>query len=199
MLIIGLTGASGSGKTTIAGLMAYRNIYVLDADITAREIVKPGKPALLEIIEAFGEDIIHDDGTLKRKKLGNIVFNDRKKLEILNDITHKYIVQEVKRELAEMGEDISVIDAAVLAQSGLIDICDYVIAVVADDDLQIQRIMERDELTEQEAKARISSQQTREQFIADADFVIDTSGDVALEVLLDDIMRQMGEGIHSER
>jgi len=199
MLIIGLTGPSGGGKTTVANLMAYEGIYVVDADIVARAVVEPGKPALAEIVEAYGADILRADGTLNRKKLAGIVFNDPQKLTLLNSITHKYISEQVKRDIAEMGEDISVIDAAALAESKLSDICDYVIAVVADEDVQIQRIMERDELTEQEAKARIGAQRRREQYIADADFVIDNSGDEAVEILLDDILRRIGGRIHSER
>jgi len=199
MLIIGLTGPSGGGKTTVANLMAYEGIYVVDADIVAREVVKPGMPALAEIVDAYGADILRGDGTLNRKKLAGIVFNNHEKLMLLNSITHKYISEYVKRDIAEMGEDISVIDAAALAESKLSDICDYVIAVVADEDIQVERIMERDSLTEQEAKARIGAQRCREQYIKDADFVIDNSGYQAIEILLDDILRQIGGCIRSER
>lgn len=137
MVVIGLTGGSGSGKSTIANLMRQRGINVIDADQIGRVVVEKGRPALAEIIEEFGEGVLQSDGTLDRKKLASIVFTDREQLKKLNKITHKYITAIVKEELAACKADISVIDAAVLKESGILDMCDYVIAVTADRELPV--------------------------------------------------------------
>lgn len=199
MVVIGLTGGSGSGKSTIASLMRQRGINVIDADQIGRVVVEKGKPALTEIVEGFGEGVLQSDGTLDRKKLASIVFTDREQLKKLNRITHKYITAIVKEELAACKADISVIDAAVLKESGILDMCDYVIAVTADKELRIERIIARDGITREAAQNRISSQEPDAKYIQYADFVIDNSGDEALDVLLEDILDEIGGSKQSER
>ena len=199
MVVIGLTGGSGSGKSTIANLMRQRGINVIDADQIGRVVVEKGRPALVEIIEEFGEGVLQSDGTLDRKKLASIVFTDREQLKKLNKITHKYITAIVKEELAACKADISVIDAAVLKESGILDMCDYVIAVTADRELRIERIIARDGITREAALNRISSQEPDAKYIQYADLVIDHSGDEALDVLLEDILDEIGGSKQSER
>ena len=199
MVVIGLTGGSGSGKSTIASLLRQKGIQVIDADKIGRVVVEKGKPALREIVEEFGEGVLQPDGTLDRKKLASIVFTDREELKKLNRITHKYITAIVKEELAASKADISVIDAAVLKESGILDMCDYVIAVIAEKDIRIKRIMERDGITEEAAKNRINSQEPDAKYVQYADFVIDNSGDVALDALLGDILSEIGGSTQSER
>ena len=199
MVVIGLTGGSGSGKSTIAALMKQNGIDVIDADKIARDIVKKGEKALCEIVEEFGEDVLLENGELDRKKLASIVFTNHEKLEKLNRITHKYITEIIKQRLSQNVSDISVIDAAVLKESGIIDMCDCVIAVIADKDVRVKRIMERDAITRQAALDRINSQQSDAKYAQYADFVIDNSGDEALEVLLDNIMKKIGGIIRGEK
>lgn len=199
MVVIGLTGGSGSGKSTVASLMQQRGIHVIDADKIGRFVVEKGRPALDEIVAEFGEEILFENGDLDRKKLGSIVFTNKEALLKLNAITHKYITEIVKEELAANKGIICAIDAAVLKESGIIDMCDHVIAVIADKDVRIKRIMARDGLSEQSAKDRINSQDPDAKYVQYADFVINNSGDEALEVLLEDILNEIGGDIVSER
>ena len=99
MIIIGLTGGTGSGKTTVASMCIELGAYVIDADLVARKIVQKGTPALKEIVSYFGCDILLLSGELDRKKLGRIVFSDKGKLRMLNDITYKYITKEIEKEI----------------------------------------------------------------------------------------------------
>lgn len=199
MVVIGLTGGSGSGKSTVAMLMRQKGIDVIDADIIGREVVEKGKPALDEIVNEFGKDVLLSSGELDRKKLASIVFTDRGELKKLNEITHKYITEIVKQRLLEKTSDISAIDAAVLKESGIIDMCDHVIAVIAEKDVRIKRIMERDGISQKAACDRINSQEPDAKYVQYADFVINNSGDESLEVLLDDILHEIGGVVTSER
>lgn len=199
MVVIGLTGGSGSGKSTLASLMREHGITVIDADQIGRQVVKKGQPALEEIVAAYGKEILLSDGELNRRKLGSIVFSNREKLRQLNAITHKYITAIVKEQLSHAQTDISVIDAAVLKESGILDMCDYVIAVVADKQIRIDRIMARDGLTRQEAENRIASQDPDAKYVQYADFVVDNSEGESLESLLGDILNRIGGGRKSER
>ena len=176
MIIIGITGGSGVGKTTVSDIFRNNDIDVIDTDIVAREIVKPSMPALSEIKDCFGEEFINSDGTLNRKKLASVVFNDHKKLEILNKITHKYISEYVMSYIKEYQKEIIGIDGAALIESGINNICDYVISVLADEEIRIERIKIRDNLSELEAKNRISSQKSDDFYIENSDFLVYNNG-----------------------
>lgn len=199
MVIIGLTGGSGSGKTTLCEILAQRGVYIINADEVSRRVQAKGMPALGEIREAFGNEVFEADGALNRKKLGEIVFTDKDKLRILNKITHKYITEEIERELKTVKEDIVILDAPALIESGAMKMCDTVIALVADRELRAERIMARDGLTREQAQARIAAQRTDASYTQYADMVVDNSGDEALEVLADDILRKIGGRLTSER
>ena len=134
MKLIGICGGSGTGKTTICNQLASLGAYVIDADRVAREILRP--PVLAQLRRAFGENILLADGSLDRKKLGKLVFNDGEQLKKLNEITHPLITQEILDDIERHREqyDSIVVDAAVLHDAGLDRLCDLTVAVCAPPD-----------------------------------------------------------------
>ncbi|MBQ2679535.1 MAG: dephospho-CoA kinase [Firmicutes bacterium] len=179
MILIGLTGGTGGGKSAVSEILAQNGGLILDADKLARKVVEKGEPAYLEIKEHFGEDIFDENGDLIRKKLGDIVFNDPKELEFLNKCTHKYIAELTKKELAEADPDkyrFVVFDAPQLIESGMDKMCDKIWVVTADEEVRIKRIMERDSITRQQAQSRIDSQLKLEDFEKVADRIIFNNG-----------------------
>jgi dephospho-CoA kinase len=182
MKIIGLTGGTGSGKSTVAGIARQLGAKVIDADIVAREVVKKGQTALEEIVWYFGTEVLLESGELDRKKLGRIVFADKEKLRLLNQITHKYIIhnikEEIKIEMRKNTYNIIIIDAAILIESGLYEICDAVWVVVANKEERIRRIMERDQLSLTEAQNRINSQMAESEMKKYASAVINNDNDI---------------------
>lgn len=180
-MLIGLTGGIASGKSLVAEELKRLGAHLIDADKIAREVVRPGLPAYLDIVKEFGEGILNPDKTINRKALGNIVFskpNLRKKLE---QITHPRILDEIdKRILAIQDKDpkaMIIIDAALLIEVGLYKKMDKVIVVYADEKTQIERLMKRDGLAEDGAKQRISSQMPLQEKRKFADFVIENIKD----------------------
>lgn len=184
MIVVGLAGRSGAGKSTAAGMFGARGAVCLDVDVVAREVVRPGSPVLAEIERAFGPDYILPDGGLARRKLGQRVFSDPAALELLNKITHPALVREAREWIAELGasEDpppVAVIDAAVLFESGLAELVNAAVVVVANDQVQAERIASRDGIPAEEALARVRAQRPIEEMVKRADFVIRT--DCSLE------------------
>lgn len=182
MKIIGLTGGTGSGKGFVAERLRKRNAYVMDADVIAHEIIEKGKPAYNEIIKYFGDEILDENGQIIRRKLGDIVFSDGEKLAFLNLCTHKYINMEIMRVIKEISPQTDkytaiVIDAPLLAEAGLTDVCDDIWVVYADSEVRIKRIMERDSITEEQARKRIASQKSWEEYKALGAVIIDNSSD----------------------
>lgn len=177
-LIIGLTGSIGTGKSTIANKFRDLDIPVVDADLIAREVVEPGKDAYQDIVATFGKEILQNDKTLDRKALGNIVFNNEAKRKQLNAIIHPAIRKEMVRQRDEWvrnGKECVVLDIPLLYESGLTHFVDKVIVVYVDPETQLQRIMDRDESTEEEAKSRINSQIAVSEKAKKADAVIDNN------------------------
>lgn len=180
MKIIGVTGGTGGGKTTITKAMEAFGAQVVDADCVARQIVEPGRPALSEIAAEW--DVVKD-GVLDRKALAKIVFTDKTQLHKLNAITHKYVIEEIKSQLLNCKKDIFVIDAIALFESGLAEICHTTVAVIADCDVRCERIMARDGLTRDEALMRINAQKKDSFYTERADFVIyNNNEDVSEEI-----------------
>lgn len=182
MKIIGLTGGTGSGKGFVSERLKHRGAYIIDADILAHEIIEKGKPAYYEIAEYFGNDILDENGEIERRKLGEIVFSDREKLAFLNSCTHKYINSEIFRIIDEVKArsdryGLIVIDAPLLAEAGLLDICDDIWVVYADASVREKRIMERDGINIQQARHRIESQKTWEEYKKLGAVIIDNSSD----------------------
>ena len=176
-LVLGITGGSGSGKSQVCKLLASMGAHILDADEIGHEVTARSD-VLREIEVAFGKEVIKDDGTLNLKVLGEMVFSSKEALETLNIITHKKIYDEIEKRLAESGSDIVAIDAAVLKQTRLKDLCNFIIAVVAPINQRMQRIMQRDGLNEERALDRINSQPTDAQYAHGVDFVILNNGNV---------------------
>lgn len=193
MKILGITGGSGTGKTTVSKMLCERGLYVIDADIVAREIVERGRPALSEIEKEFGAGVIKADGTLDRKALADIVFKNADKLERLNKITHKYIIEDINEKLSKLDGEWAGIDAAALIESGIADKCDKVMAVVADFDVRKERIIRRDGLTEKQAVNRLKAQKDKQFYTENADFVIENnSEEKALSMAVDDLAEKLG-------
>ncbi|HON43089.1 MAG TPA: dephospho-CoA kinase [Bacillota bacterium] len=179
MIVVGLTGRSGAGKSTVARMFASRGAVCLDVDWVAREVVHPGSPILAEIERAFGREYLLPDGGLDRRRLGRKVFSDPAALELLNKITHPALVREVDAWITGLAgssapPSVAVIDAAVLFESGLTKLTDAVVVVVASEQVQADRISERDGIAVGEALARVRAQRSAEQMLARANFVIRT-------------------------
>lgn len=180
-LVIGLTGSIGTGKSTIANKFKQLNIPVVDADKIAREVVEPHTETYRKIVETFGEEILHEDKTLNRKALGNIVFTDEKKRKQLNSIIHPAIRKEMLRQRDEWiakGKECVVLDIPLLYESKLTHFVDKVIVVYVDEEVQLKRIMERDQSSEEDAKNRIAAQIPVAEKAKRADAVIDNNGSI---------------------
>jgi len=196
MKVIGLTGGTGSGKSVVSKSLLAAGAVIVDADRIAHEIILKGEPAYHEIIEYYGTGILDVEGNIIRKKLGEIVFNDKEKLAFLNQCTHKYITAEVKRQIADAKEagtaKAIIVDAPLLLEAKLETVCDLVWVVYADPEVRAQRVMARDGITYELAKARIANQKSWEEYRAAADAVIDNSKDlVHLEKQLDEILKTL--------
>ncbi len=175
MRIIGITGCSGSGKSYICSALESLGYTIIDADKIAREIVQPGQPALNELTIAFGNEILFENGTLNRKRLASIAFPVPENLETLNRITHKYIKQHVIQSISECKTEYCVIDAPLLYESKLNQLCDLVIGISAERSVRFLRICERDNMTAAEANRRLDAQKSIEENIKFADFCVDTT------------------------
>ena len=178
MLTIGLTGGIASGKSTASALFQDLGVPVVDADLIAREIVKPGTPALKEIATHFGAATIRPDGTLNRDLLGQIVFKNPKKRKILNAITHPRIAslgQEKLDELCQQGHHYAIYDAALIVENSLQHHLDRLIVVWVHGPVQLARLIKRDHITSSAANRRIASQFPLSEKIKVADYLIDNS------------------------
>jgi dephospho-CoA kinase len=185
MIVIGLTGNIGSGKSTVARRLQSLGAKIIDADQIAREVVQPGTPALQDIASNFGPGVLDSAGGLDRKKMASIVFADPRAIVILNQITHPRIIDEVNRKIDKFkreaktsaGSGVLVIDAPLLIEVGLDHIVDEVWVVKVDRKVQIARLAKRDGLTPEEALRRIAAQMPQEDKIKCATRVIDNSGE----------------------
>jgi dephospho-CoA kinase len=179
MLRVGLTGSIGVGKSFVASVFIELGCHVLDADQTAREVVMPGTAGLKALTEAFGEDILNPDGTLNRKELGAVVFNDESQRRRLNHILHPFIIARQDEILnaweAEDPDGIGIVDAALMIESGGYKRFDKLIVVHCRPEVQLERLMLRDKLSREEALRRINSQMPQEEKQRFADYLIDTS------------------------
>lgn len=198
MLRVGLTGSIGVGKSFVAGVLQELGCHVIDADLTAREVVIPGAPGLEAVVAAFSSDVLRDDGTLDRPKLGAIVFPDHKKRELLNSILHPFIIARQDELLQEWEKQdpsgIGVIDAALMIESGGYKRFDKLIVVHCRPDVQLERLMSRDGITEAEARQRIAAQMSQEEKCKFADYLIDTSdGFAATRIRTEEVLKELRE------
>jgi dephospho-CoA kinase len=179
MLRVGLTGSIGVGKSFVAGVLAELGCHVLDADVTAREVVEPSSVALEKVVAEFGAEVLHPDGALDRTKLGKLVFGDQQRRATLNSILHPYIIarqDELLREWEAVDPyGIAVIDAALMIESGGYKRFDKLIVVHCRPDIQLQRLMLRNNLSQEEAEKRVAAQMSQDEKKKFADYLIDTS------------------------
>lgn len=180
-LVVGLTGGIASGKSTVANMFKEMGIEVIDADIEARKAVEIGEVAYEQIVTYFGEDVLNDDHTINRTRLGEIIFNDSAKRQKLNEIVHPDVrrrMNEKKEAAISRGDQVVVLDIPLLFESGLKHMVDVVLLVYVEKDVQLQRLMERNQLTKEEALARIQSQMLIEDKRKLADKVINNNGSI---------------------
>jgi dephospho-CoA kinase len=199
--VVGLTGGIGSGKSTVARLLAERGAIVIDADQVAREIVEPGEPALAEIAAHFGAEVLTEDGALDRPALAAIVFNDADARRDLEAITHPRIGDRIVARLAQirLGERsdgasrVVVLDHPLLVETGTTQRCDDVVVVTAPAEVRVRRLVEQRGMDEADARARIAAQADDATRVAAATHVIDNSGDVSeLQVALERLAAELG-------
>jgi len=180
MLKVGLTGSIAVGKSHVCDVFRELGCRVLDADRTARDVVRKGTPGLSKIVEAFGQSVIAADGELDRPKMAAIVFADEEKRLLLNSIVHPLVFEAQNQWLADReAEDpdgIAIVDAALMIESGGYKRFDKLIVVWCEPDIQLQRLKRRDRLSEDEAEKRVRSQMPQDEKKKFADFLIDTSG-----------------------
>ncbi|EAC9526536.1 TPA: dephospho-CoA kinase [Listeria monocytogenes] len=175
---IGLTGSVATGKSTVSNMIQHAGIPLVDADIAARKVVEPGTEGLKEIVAYFGEEILLADGTLNRAKLGEIIFKDKEKREKLNEITHprvKDYMLEARERFFRAGEELVFFDIPLLFESHLESLVDQIVVVWTTPETELKRLMERNNLTKEEALRRIESQMGIDEKARKADFVIDNN------------------------
>lgn len=180
MLVLGLTGNIGCGKSSLSTIFSNEGINIIDADIIARQIYTDEK-LLKKVYDTFGDDIKNNDGSLNRKALGKIVFNDDEKLIELNKLTHPVIRQKVSDEIdgyKKRNKKIAILDAALLVESDYLSFIDKLLVVTCSEDIQIERIKKRDNCSTEDALSRIKSQMNQEDKVKYADYIIDNSGTI---------------------
>lgn len=183
MLKVGLTGGIGAGKSEVSRILAGYGAVLIDADRIAREVVEPGTPGLDAVVGEFGTGILTPEGALDRPKLGSVVFSDGERLAALNAIVHPLVgARSAELERAAGDDSVVVHDVPLLTENSLAPLYDLVIVVDAAPETQLDRLVRLRGMTEQEARARMAAQATREQRRAVADLVIDNDGPIeALE------------------
>lgn len=192
MIIIGLTGGIGTGKSTVSNYLKEHDCLILDADAISRQMTEKGQPALIDIAKAFGEDLLVD-GVLDRQALGNIVFNDKEKLDILQSIITNKVVEYINTRIEELKAErfngIVVIDAPLLFECGMEGIADENWLVSASLDVRLQRVSQRDGLSEEQILSRINNQMPQEEKEKLSQVILDNSGS------LEDLYKQINENL----
>ncbi|GGQ37671.1 dephospho-CoA kinase [Streptomyces mutabilis] len=201
MLSVGLTGGIGAGKSEVSRLLVEHGAVLIDADRIAREVVAPGTPGLAAVVAAFGEEVLAEDGSLDRPRLGSIVFADPEKLAALNSIVHP-LVGDRSRALEEAAAEDAVVvhDVPLLTENGLAPLYDVVVVVDVDPATQLDRLVRLRGMTEQDARARMAAQATRRQRREIADVIIDN--DVPLDRLrsrVAEVWAELTRRVHQPR
>lgn len=188
---VGLTGGIASGKSTVSGMFRELGVPVIDADMIAREVVAPGSRALEAIVDAFGAEILTDEKSLNRARLGEIVFSDPTKKKVLEGILHPEIIAEQDRRLKDLEREgrtpVAIVDAAVMIESGSWKRFDSLVVVDCDESQQISRLRLRNGMNEDEAVRRVDAQMPLSEKVKYADYVIDNRGSI------DDTRKQVEE------
>lgn len=194
MKIIGICGPSGSGKSTFASLFSKKGIPVLDCDAIYHDLINAPTNCLAAIGKRFGSDVIRE-GRLDRKALGKIVFSDVDLLNELNKITHRFVLEELSKQIGALKDKktpVCVIDAPMFFEAGLDSWCDLTCCVIADRETQLARICERDKITRSEAEIRIDRQIKPSELAAKCDLVVKNDGDRSeLEAECDQVLKEL--------
>lgn len=178
-MIIGITGSSGAGKSTICELLEEKyDVKIINADKIAKKLSKKGTNYIIDIIAKFGKDIVDEDGELKRKKLAEIIYNDPKKRMELNKCTFKYIRKEIEKQIKEQKGKTIIIDAPLLFESELNKLCDKVIGIVSAKELQIERIVARDNIDYEQAEKRLKAQSSNDFYKEKCDIIIENDNNM---------------------
>lgn len=200
MPVIGLTGSISSGKSLVTGFIREMGIRVVDADLIAREVVRPGLPAWKQIKDYFGEEVLDSDLSINRKILARKIFGDNEKISKLNEITHPVIIEKINSEInkfrssSDNDKKILVIDVPLLIETGMQTKVDKVWVVYIPEELQLKRLMDRDGLTLSEAMKRIKSQMPVGEKRKFADAVIDNSGSIQeTKDKVEELVRQLSK------
>lgn len=182
MLVVGLTGGIASGKSTVSQYLRELGAIIIDADALAKELVLPHSCAWREIVAHFGKDILNEDGSLKRKKLGEIIFQSPNERKVLNQILHPRIIEKTEELIKQYRQKenipLLVVDAPLLIETGMTNMVDEVWVVAIAEELQLKRLSERDNLSEQEAQRRLDAQLPFTEKVKYAQRVIDNSGEI---------------------
>ena len=184
VMVVGLTGQTGAGKSTVSRVFVEGGFQLIDADQVCRKVQQKGSRCLADLLDFFPKEILQEDGELNRKVLGEIVFTDRSKLEMLNTICYPYIMGEILRQIrmyTAQGKKLILLDAPTLFESRADDFCDVIISVVSEESLRQQRIIARDHISKDAALHRMRSQLPESFFRSHSDFIIDN--DTTLEEL----------------
>ena len=186
---IGMTGGIGSGKNQVADIFNQLGFYTIDSDISSRKVMEKGEAAYEKIVSFFGSDILDENGSILRKKLGDIVFSDKAKLKTLENIVHPAIYEYERKERSKIyGKDdkaVVITHAALIIESGSIDKYDALIVISCPDELQVERVMQRDNFSEEKARNIVAHQMPNEERLKYADFIIDNSS------TLDDLYKEV--------
>lgn len=188
---IGMTGGIGSGKNQVADIFNQLGFYTIDSDISSRKVMEKGEAAYEKIVSFFGSDILDENDNILRKKLGDIVFNDKAKLKTLENIVHPAIYEYERKERSKIyGKDnkaVVITHAALIIESGSIDKYDALIVISCPDELQVERVMQRDNFSEEKARNIVAHQMPNEERLKYADFIIDNSS--TLDDLYNEVKR----------
>jgi dephospho-CoA kinase len=185
VILVGLTGGIGSGKSTVSALLEAKGAVIVDADAITRELQQPGTPVFEAMVERFGRGIVAADGSLDRQAVADIVFNDEDALRDLNRIVHPAVGAEIARRIGEAGADqVVILDVPLLVESGRDDMAG-IIVVDAPVETAVERLVSQRGMSEPDARARMANQASREDRLAKASVVIDNSRS------LDDLRRQV--------
>lgn len=183
MILVGLTGGIASGKTTACKIISKCGLPIISADEISHKLTREDCTILKEIESKFGKGVLEKDGSLNRKKMASIIFNDRKKRELLNKIIHPVIINSINSEIKRLKKRqgmLVIIEAALLFESEYDKMVDHKLVIAVDPSVQIRRLQERDSITKEETLRRINSQISQEERINHADFVIYNNGDLSI-------------------